>query len=294
MRLDGVDALRELLCNVLHYDYADDLLPTRGWPDSLKGYLADRHPKVVADQNGFQIVYLRLQTDRVLRTHERELVQRIIRDVPTFRGLVVASDVNQREWELVNVKFAVARARQGRVLLRRMPVGPGQKMRTPVDRLVAVDINVLGEQASSREIQDAHDTAFDVQAVTKEFFRQLTTVFSEVEAAVEGFGTSDADQERRRLFTQQFFNRLMFIAFIQKKGWLTVNDSSDYLDELWNDYRKKRTEDGNFYDERLRLLFFHGLNNPGSVNITGINRGGFLKNFIGIFFCDLYCLVGAK
>ncbi len=52
-------------------------------------------------------------------------------------------------------------------------------------------------------------------------------------------GIEDAD--RRRLFTQRLFNRLMFVAFVQKKEWLRLNGQTDYLNELWKSYQQTPT-----------------------------------------------------
>lgn len=90
-----------------------------------------------------------------------------------------------------------------------------------------------------------------------------------------------ADPERGRLFTQRLFNRLMFLAFIQKKGWLAFDGSQDYLNALWRDYRRDERGE-NFYRERLKLLFFTGLNTPNEVDVRGINDGGYTRDLIGM------------
>jgi type I restriction-modification system DNA methylase subunit len=74
----------------------------------------------------------------------------------------------------------------------------------------------------------------------------------------------------------------MFIAFIQKKGWLKYNGDADYLAALWKAHLKEDSvSDKNFYRDRLKRLFFDGLNTTNEVNRIGINRGGFLKTLIG-------------
>jgi methylase of polypeptide subunit release factors len=50
---------------------------------------------------------------------------------------------------------------------------------------------------------------------------------------------------------------------------------------LWKAYDKERTEQSNFYRDRLSHLFFSGLNNSSGINIIDINNGGFLKDLIG-------------
>ena len=279
-RLDGIDSARDLFCNVLHYDYASEALPTAGWTDPERACLAsESDPSLLAEQNGFRVVYLRLSGERLLRTQERPPVQRLLKQDPSFRGLILTSDADWREWHLINVRIDDEVGASGKFILRRMHVSPQSNMRTVVERLALVDADAIGEEASAVEIQTAHDEAFDVEAVTREFFRQYTAAFETVEAAVRGFAQGEAD--RRRLFVQQLFNRLMFVAFVQKKGWLRINGDTDYLRALWLDYRAKRGDEGNFYRDRLTPLFFCGLSTVSDVNIIGINRGGFLKKLVG-------------
>jgi type I restriction-modification system DNA methylase subunit len=120
--------------------------------------------------------------------------------------------------------------------------------------------------------------AFDVERVTEEFFRTYRRVFESVENQVTGIEGDD-----KRLFVQKLFNRLMFVRFLEKKGWLLFKDRRDYLQALWEDHvnTKKTNPNANFYRDRLKILFFQGLNTPNDVNIIGINRGSFLRKLIG-------------
>ena len=60
----------------------------------------------------------------------------------------------------------------------------------------------------------------------------------------------------------------MFVYFLQRKGWLDFRGDKDYLKALWNDYRLNHRETDNFHLSRLRTLFFAGLNNPASRDVT--------------------------
>jgi type I restriction-modification system DNA methylase subunit len=119
-------------------------------------------------------------------------------------------------------------------------------------------------------------TAFDVEKVTAEFFREYRRVFENAEDLIRGI-----KGDEKRLFTQKLFNRLLFVRFLEKKDWLKFNDRTDYLRSLWEDYKMEATKGSSFYRDRLRLLFFSGLNAPNEVNQIGINRGGFLAKVIG-------------
>ena len=103
----------------------------------------------------------------------------------------------------------------------------------------------------------AWQKAFDVETVTDKFFADYQRVFSQVEAAVEGIPEDETDA--RRLYTQRLFNRLMFLRFIEKKGWLTYNGTRNYLRALFDATEAETGE--NFLNDRLYWAFFHGLGN---------------------------------
>ena len=97
-------------------------------------------------------------------------------------------------------------------------------------------------------------SAFDVEQVTKRFFQDYRDVFENVESAVKGI----KDDTNRRFYTQRLFNRLMFLYFIEKKGWLSFEGSKKYLRSLFNAAKKN---DQDFLNDRLYPLFFAGLSN---------------------------------
>lgn len=148
-----------------------------------------------------------------------------------------------------------------------------EEHRTASERIAMLDLDGL-DGASTLAIQTHHDEAFAVKPVTNEFFRE----YARVESLVEGIA-EDAT-ERRHLFTQRLFNRLMFTAFIQKKGWLRFDGDANYLPALWRAYRHDE-HDENFYRDRLKLLFFTGLNTLNEVDVAGINDGGYTSEVFG-------------
>ena len=110
----------------------------------------------------------------------------------------------------------------------------------------------------------AWQKAFDVEAVTEKFFADYQRVFAQVENALDSREhTSLRSKAQRRLYTQRLFNRLMFLRFIEKKGWLTYNGNRDYLRALFD-----ATDDADgtpgvvpesFLNDRLYWAFFYGL-----------------------------------
>ena len=104
--------------------------------------------------------------------------------------------------------------------------------------------------------------AFDVEAVTDKFFADYQRVFKQVENAVEGI--PEGETETRRLYTQRLFNRLMFLRFIEKKGWLTYNGDREYLRALFDTTEVSETDES-FLNDRLFWAFFRGLGNVTNV-----------------------------
>ena len=194
--------------------------------------------------------------------------------------LFVFSDGGQKRFHFLNVKDEPTG--QKRRLFRRITVGGGERLRTAAEQLGKLDGEELRNLPLS-QIQQRFDEAFDVGPVTKKFFEEYKRAFLLVKGSIKGFKADEEGEEARNLFTQRLFNRLMFIAFIQKKGWLKYQGDTDYLKALWNAHKQDEfANKGTFYAGRLQPLFFLGLNTgPSEVNLIGINRGGQLANLIG-------------
>jgi hypothetical protein len=276
----GVEPMKELFWSCLNYERMNKPTTRRGWPGSAAEVLADDPTLLAAGgkDGDFRVLYSRLAKDRLSLADERIVTTRLLKDHPY--GLFVFSDRTQTNWHFLNVKMA--EEEEKRKLYRRVTVGPNEKMRTACQVISQLDLSTINANLfglSPLVIQERHDQAFDVEPVTQEFFRQYHATFTQVEELIRGI----RDKDRKRLFTQRLFNRLMFIAFIQKKGWLHFGGkkNQDYLSALWGDYKKNGDKDMGFYHERLYNLFFHGLGAQDDVGIIRINRGGLFKDVIG-------------
>lgn len=90
--------------------------------------------------------------------------------------------------------------------------------------------------------------AFNIKPVTDEFYATLKEVFHAVESGITGLQGED-----RRAFTELMVNRLIFLKFVEKKGWL--NNDSDYLFHHFQKFGGER-----YWKDFLFHLFFEGLN----------------------------------
>ncbi len=105
--------------------------------------------------------------------------------------------------------------------------------------------------------------ALDVEKVTKKFFKDYQVEHLAFLQHILGL----ADERERRWYASVLLNRLMFVWFLQKKGFLNHPAGSgtgdyDYLDKKLAD-SKRRGKD-RFYKEFLRALFFEAFAKPSA------------------------------
>lgn len=134
---------------------------------------------------------------------------------------------------------------------------------------------------------DDFDEAFSVEKLSKEFFGEYKEVYERFvefitgkryvkkgskwteitthEAHFQLRNYFDNDSKLARDFVKRMMGRIVFLYFIQKKGWLAVpkdkkwgEGNPDYLFELF--YKAKYKD--SFYSDYLVPLFFETLNNP--------------------------------
>lgn len=94
---------------------------------------------------------------------------------------------------------------------------------------------------------------FDLENITRGFYER----FKAEHAAFLPFLTGIPDAGLQRWYASVMLNRLMFLYFIQKKGFLAADD--DYLPRH---LAQSRTAGRNFYRDFLCPLFFEGLAKP--------------------------------
>ena len=144
-----------------------------------------------------------------------------------------------------------------RLVLRRMVIERYVPRRTAIQQIS----NIYWEYQARGNIWSALNSAFDVEAVTKKFFSKYKRVFESSLNKVSGFGDGKEEEDSKNRYVQTFFNRLMFIYFVSRKGWMRFRGDNDYLNALWKDYQSDPAQ-SNFYNDRLAPLFFRGLNIP--------------------------------
>ena len=252
-----IQTVRTLFVEILDYYPADQRV-------SLGPASNDQLPDdayIVARRDGVSAVYVPLDdttTNRITGT-AASAAAKVIGNALADEPLLLFTNRDGDQLHIIRPDLVGSRPRLQRIVAHR-----GQHQRTVVQQIA----NMWDDYGNrGKTISDAIANAFSVEPVTKEFFETHREIFEDAKASISGFGGDKADQGDKHLFTQTLFNRLMFIYFLSKKGWLKFNGDTDYLNALWHDHQLLSSH-GNFYTTRLRSLFFSGLNDPNRMDST--------------------------
>ncbi|MEN8219147.1 MAG: DNA methyltransferase [Pseudomonadota bacterium] len=112
-----------------------------------------------------------------------------------------------------------------------------------------------GGDLSVLQVSQKLKDALDVETVTKKFYQDFQTQHFDFLELIEGID----DERDRRWYASILLNRLMFIWFLQKKGFLDQSNMNYLPDKLAQS--QQRGADC-FYREFLSKLFFEGFAKP--------------------------------
>ncbi|MGB9797844.1 MAG: hypothetical protein ACPLSK_04410, partial [bacterium] len=141
-----------------------------------------------------------------------------------------------------------------RLHLRTLPLNPLSPYRTDLEILNEIR---LDRPLSPEEIWNKHEHAFSVQRVTKQFYEDYKAIFEELYKFLK---EKQGDAFWAHSFAHQLLNRIMFIYFIQKKGWLLGENGEparNFMRQLWNAFKSAKqsgkTPPDSFYSHWLTV-----------------------------------------
>ncbi len=165
-------------------------------------------------------------------------------------------------------KDAIPKAKEEFTPARRWSflVGENEKSHTAQSRLV----NILKNDEKDPTLEEI-ERAFDIETVTKEFFLEYRELFLRTKEELDRIVNNDqkikADFEAKGVdtvnFTKKLLGQIVFLYFLQKKGWFGVGRDDDwgtgskhFLREL---FEKKHADYNNFFNDILEPLFYEAL-----------------------------------
>jgi len=196
-----------------------------------------------------------------------------LRDAALVAFVVKGSD----NWRFSFVKMQYSIGQNGKIKDDTTPakrysfiVGKNESSHTAQSRFL--QLLTLDKEPSLAEIEDA----FNAERVTDEFFDRYKVLFiktvDEIEKIKETTSTIKNEFNSKNISTVDFGKKLLgqivFIYFLQKKGWLGVekgkpwgSGSKQFLRDL---FEKSKAKEKNFFNSYLKYLFYDALNNERS------------------------------
>ena len=184
------------------------------------------------DNNKVALFSVCLKNDKNLenaRSMQRSFVKNLLEN-SNCAGALVAFYTNgeQDKWRLSLVRMDYEFSK-GKISEKLTPakrysylVGKGEPCHTAKERLYPL---FCSDEAKPG--LDALEDAFSVEAVTKDFFDKYREKYLDLKEFLDGNEQFKAESEARGFDSEQFAKKLMgqivFLYFIQKKGWLGVN-----------------------------------------------------------------------
>lgn len=187
-------------------------------------------------------------TSKTGKKHQYDLARRILKEENYDAGLFVFYDQNDHfRFSLVVAQYKGIRRTFTSYRRYTYYVSPDLPNKTFLKQITSADF-------SSKE---ALLKAFSIEAVSQDFYNQFFPHFEALSACVQG----TQDEKLKKDFALLFVIRVIFLGFVQKKGWLDNDESflQDYLAEYASHDQKDM-----FYRDWLEPLFFEALNHaPG-------------------------------
>jgi len=236
------------------------------------------------DSNKIDILIVRLKKERSLeraRTMQRNFVAWYLNG---SRGgelkdaaLVAFVSPGDKDWRfsLVRMDYNLVESPTGKVKVEKeltparrysFLVGESESSHT-----AQVQLLPILEDDEKKPLLSDFEKAFSIEVVTREFFTKYRELFHKVEEALQKLVQQNKrirdDFEAKGVDTVNFAKKLLgqvvFLYFLQKKGWFGVGRDENWgtgpKDFLRRLFKKKLVPYGNFFNDVLEPLFYEAL-----------------------------------
>lgn len=194
------------------------------------------------------------------RTHDASLVAYYTDGSNDWRFSLVKMDINLNN-KKIETDFTPARRYS-------FLVGTNEGSHTAQNQFV----KLLTEKVENPTLDSIEDS-FNIETVTKEFFLKYRDLFIRIKQSLDKVIINDsileAEFKSKKInsvdFSKKLLGQIVFLYFLQKKGWFGVEKNSKwgsgsrkFLREL---FKKKHGAYNNFFNDILEPLFYEALRN---------------------------------
>ena len=254
--------------------------------DSFKEYIAslERIGKYSDGEHKIDILIVQLKKDTSIeraRTMQRNYIAKYLNG---SRGgemkdaaLVAFVSPNTEDWRfsLVKMDYKFEKNVKGKIKVKEeftparrwsFLVGTHENSHTAQSRLVPL----ISDDTHNPTLAELEES-FNIEKVTKEFFEKYRELFlrtkEELDKVIKNDSFIKTDFEKKDVntvdFSKKLLGQIVFLYFLQKKGWFGVQRDSEwgagskqFLREL---FEKKHGSYNNFFNDILEPLFYEAL-----------------------------------
>ncbi|WP_295722620.1 Eco57I restriction-modification methylase domain-containing protein [uncultured Methanobrevibacter sp.] len=233
-------------------------------------YILGDYQDDVGDSIAFYVVELTKQSSRDrARTMQRNLIASLIKD-KYDSALVAFYEPNLDDWRFSHVKVEYEFNEKG----------IHEKLSSPRRHSFLVGVNEPNHTCQSQflellcyedniQLTDI-EQAFSIENVTDEFFNKYKELFLQLTESLDEVKMNDDDVrlefDDKKIessdFAKKLMGQLVFIYFLQKKGWLGIKEYEKWgygpKDFLRGIYIDAINNDKNFFNDVLEPLFYEG------------------------------------
>ncbi|MGA1409192.1 MAG: class I SAM-dependent DNA methyltransferase, partial [Prochlorotrichaceae cyanobacterium] len=233
------------------------------------------------DENTIDILVVRLHQTTTLdraRTMQRNFIAQYLQDRDQKEAALVAyytDDSPDWRFSLVRLDYRLEQQSDGSykpkkevTAARRSSflVGETEPNHTAQQQLLPLLLN-----DRQNPTLDELEAAFNIESVTKEFFERYKNLFLKVRNEIEALRQDDPviadDFDQKQIdsanFAKKLLGQIVFLYFLQKKGWLGVepgqpwgSGAKDFLRRLFD---RENVDYDNFFNDVLEPLFYQAL-----------------------------------
>lgn len=242
-------------------------LTTKSQEESLHSIVPHGQGQLARDEN--LLLFEVLVKDNIRLDRNVKSVRRFVASdsIPNFQAIIaVFHSANKAKWRFTLVVREFSS--DGKVVDKKPEsytyvFGKGEKGRTAAERFFKL------KEIPNKSLSDL-EKAFSVKALSDEFFKKYKAIYqkfvddivnSPSKLALFKENTQDKQEKSARDFVKKMMGRLIFLYFLQKKGWLGCKTKWKEGDEQFmKRFEEKAKSNDSFYHQFLEPLFFDTLN----------------------------------
>mgnify|MGYP006290653017 CR=1 FL=1 len=221
--------------------------------------------------NLIDVLIIKLKRDHSIdyaRSTQRNFVRWYLNDKGKDAALVAFTTEKSSEWRFsfIKMQYSLEKKKDELTPAKRSSFMVGESGKSHTAQRQLIDLLKNDHAPYLSDIEDA----FSIEAVSDEFYEKykalLFNLVDEIENVVKRDKTVKDEFESKEIsilnFSKKLLGQIVFLYFLQKKGWLGLEEKEKYgegdknfLRSLFNETKKGE----NFFNDYLEYLFYDAL-----------------------------------